>query len=222
VGITEDLLRTSPHRFEWTDKCQKAFEAMKLRLMSGPILALQIDSGTYIGMFDADASDFGLGAIWSHEQFGTERVIACSSQTLSKAEQRYETTRKELLAIVSELKQSRQYLVSASSLSILINDHATLSRLCKTPESTPQLARWLTYIQEFDYTVLHRPDRKHSNVDGLSKGGFRIESDEEDTPDCSAEPTNSSIQTFKLFKSAFAYVVVRCVTLLRHMLMLGR
>jgi len=33
----------------------------------------------------------------------------------------------------------------------------------------PHLARWLTFIEEFDYEVVHRDGRKHSNADGLSR-----------------------------------------------------
>jgi len=33
----------------------------------------------------------------------------------------------------------------------------------------PQLARWLTFIEEFDYEVVHRTGRSHANADGLSR-----------------------------------------------------
>ena len=33
----------------------------------------------------------------------------------------------------------------------------------------PQLARWLTFIEQFDYEVVHRPGTKHGNADGLSR-----------------------------------------------------
>jgi len=99
---------------------------LKLRLMSGPILALPIDEGTYI--LDAYLSAFGLGAILSQTQFGTKRVIADSSRTLSRAEQQYEITEKELLAIVNGLKQFRQYLVGREF--VIRTDHAALSWLC--------------------------------------------------------------------------------------------
>jgi len=33
----------------------------------------------------------------------------------------------------------------------------------------PQLARWLTFIEQFDYTVVHRTGEKHRNVDSLSR-----------------------------------------------------
>ena len=33
----------------------------------------------------------------------------------------------------------------------------------------PQLARWLTFIEQFDYEVVHRQGTKHGNADGLSR-----------------------------------------------------
>jgi len=49
--------------FCWTAECQEAFDELKRRLTSEPILALPTDDGTYV--LDTDASDFGLGAILS-------------------------------------------------------------------------------------------------------------------------------------------------------------
>jgi len=33
----------------------------------------------------------------------------------------------------------------------------------------PQLARWLTFIEEFDYEIVHRDGKRHSNCNGLSR-----------------------------------------------------
>ena len=86
---------------------------------------------------------------------------------MSKPELRCDTTPKELLAIVNGLKQFRQYLTGRHF--IIRTDHAALSSLRRTLEPMPQLARWLTFIEEFDYEVVHRDGRKHSNADGLSR-----------------------------------------------------
>jgi len=129
-------------KYEWTPDSQRAFEVVKLRLMTEPILALPSDKGTFI--LDCDATNYGLGAILSQEQTGIEKVIAYSSRTISKPERRYETTRKELLATVNGLKHFRQYLTGRHF--IICIDHAALSWLRRTPEPMPQLARWLTFI----------------------------------------------------------------------------
>ena len=83
------------------------------------------DNGTYV--LDTDASDFGLGAILSQRQDDQEKVIAYASITLGKPEQKYETTRKELLPIVAGLKQFRQYLLGRHF--VIRTDHAALTWL---------------------------------------------------------------------------------------------
>ena len=151
--------------WEWTDECEEVFEGLKAELISKPILALPTDDGTCV--FDSDASDFGLGAVLSQTQNGEERVIAFASRTLSKPELKYEVTRKELLAVVFGLKQFRQYLLGRHI--ILRTDNAALSWLRRTPEPMPQLARWLTLIEQYDYEVQHREGKRHGNADGLSR-----------------------------------------------------
>ena len=151
--------------FVWTKECQEAFDELKRRLVTGPVLALPTNEGLYV--LDKDASDFGLGAVLSQQQPEGERVIAYASRTMSKAEQKYETTRKELLAVVNGLKRFRQYLFGRHF--VIRVDHAALSWLRRTAEPMPQLARWLTFIEQFDYEVVHRPGAKHGNADGLSR-----------------------------------------------------
>jgi len=151
---------------------------------SGAILALSMDTGTYA--LDCDASSYGLGAVLSQEQSGIEKVIAYSSRTMSKPELRYDTTRKELLAIVNGLKQFRQYLTGRHF--IIRTDHAPLSWLRRTPKPLPQLARWLIFVEEFDYEIVHRDTIRRTNADGLSRTADHsqramkaIESDSEST-----------------------------------------
>ena len=151
--------------FVWTSEYQKAFDELKTKLTSGPILALPKDGSLYI--LDTDASDSGLGTVLSQVQDGTERAIAYSSRTMNRSEVKYENTRKELLAVVNDLKQFRQYLLGRHF--VVRTDHAAFSWLRRTPEPMLQLARWLTLIEQYDYEVTHRDRRKHGNAEGLSR-----------------------------------------------------
>jgi hypothetical protein len=36
-------------------------------------------------------------------------------------------------------------------------------------DPTGKLARWSIYLQQYDYTIIHRQGRKHDNVDTLSR-----------------------------------------------------
>ena len=97
----------------------------------------------------------------------TQSRSSAASDVYKRQERNYETTRKELLAIVYGLKQFRQYLTGRHF--VICTDHAALSWLRRTPEPMPQLARWLTFIEGFSYEVVHRDGKKHSNADGLSR-----------------------------------------------------
>ena len=91
----------------WSDDCQEAFDELKARLQSAPVLSYPIPEGDFI--LDTDASGEGIGGVLSQIQDGEERVLAYASRKLSKAERNYCVTRRELLAVVVYHKNFRQY-----------------------------------------------------------------------------------------------------------------
>ena len=151
--------------FIWSEDCQMAFETLKRKLTETPILTLPCDQGMFI--LDTDASNHGNVAVLSQVQGGEERVISYGSRLYSNAEQRYCVTRKELLAVVFFLKYFRQYSLGRHFL--LRTDHAALMWLRRTPEPIGQQSRWLELLEEFDFSVEHRPGNKHTNAHALSQ-----------------------------------------------------
>ena len=97
-----DLIKTGV-KFRWSDACQEAFDTLMQKLITGHVLALPENKGMYL-------LNTGLGAVLSQVQQEGEKVIAYASRTFSESERKYETTRKELLAVVYRLKQFRQYV----------------------------------------------------------------------------------------------------------------
>jgi len=152
-------------KFEWTERRQQAFEQLKQALVSAPVLALPRDEGDWL--VDVDCSDWASGGILQQRQDGEWRVIAYSSRLLSKAEQKYCTTRKELLAIVHALKTWKTYLLGRKLT--LRTDHSALLYLRKSPELIGQQARWLDFLESFDIALQFRPGKSHSNADSLSR-----------------------------------------------------
>ena len=89
--------------FQWTTECQTAFDHLKTCLTSAPILVMVNWSQPFV--IDTDASDTGIGAVLSQvDAEGVEHVVAYASRILTKAEQDYCVTRKELLAVVTFLQ----------------------------------------------------------------------------------------------------------------------
>lgn len=151
--------------FEWTEDCEKAFNELKNRLVEAPILQLPKEDLPFI--LDCDASLTSIGAVLQQVQDGKERVIAYFSQRLSKAEENYCVTRRELLAVVRAITHFRTYLLGRHFT--LRVDHASLQWLCNFKDPDGQWARWLLRLQEYDYTIIHRPGKSHGNADALSR-----------------------------------------------------
>ena len=151
--------------FRWGPEQDRAFNELKQRLISAPILGMPRDEGTYY--LDTDASNLGLGAVLSQEQDGHEVVLAYASRTLTRAEKNYDVTRRELLAVVYGLKTYRQYLLGRKF--VIRTDHSALQSLRRTPEPIGQQARWQSFIEQFTFTITHRPGIRHRNADALSR-----------------------------------------------------
>jgi len=121
-------------KFDWTSECDRAFLRLKYALISSPILAMP--NYTDPLLLDTDACDVSIGAVLSQVQNGVERVIAYASRSLSKPEQNYCVTRKELLAIVCYTKTFRQSLIVRQF--VVRTDHSALQWVRTRPEPIGQ------------------------------------------------------------------------------------
>ena len=152
-------------RFDWSDTCQKAFETLKEKMLTAPVMSLPRDEGEYT--LDTDASGWAIGAVLSQQQDGHERVIAYGSRLYSRAESRYNTTRQELLAVVYFVQYYKQYLLGRHFK--IRTDHAALQWLLRTPESIGQQSRWVEQLSAYDFEIIHRAGGSHQNADAVSR-----------------------------------------------------
>lgn len=159
-----DLTKKSA-KFVWTDRCEQAFQTLRDGLTSELILAYPDPNLEFI--LDTDASSFGISGILSQVQNGEERVIAYGSRTLSRSERNYCTTNRELLAVVTFIKAFRHYLYGQKFT--LRTDHHSLIWLSKFKDPEGMIARWLSRLSEYDFTIVHRKGQLHGNADGLSR-----------------------------------------------------
>ena len=152
--------------FEWTATCQQAFDNLRNCLMTSPVLAYPDYSKRFV--LDTDASDYGIGAVLSQvNDDKSECVVAYASRYLTRQEQRYCVTRRELLAIVEFTQHFRQYLLGRKFT--LRTDHGSLVWIQNFKEPEGQVARWLERLAEYNFKVVHRRGTKHNNADALSR-----------------------------------------------------
>ena len=179
--ITYPLTRLTQKNkpFIWSEECQISFDKMKELLVSAPILGYPQQDGQFI--LDTDGSQFGIGAVLSQVQNGTERVIAYASKSLNKAQQRYCTTFIELLAVVTFIRHFRHYLWGQHF--IVRTDHASLTWLRNFKDPEGMIARWLTVLETYNFTIQHRKGSNHGNADAMSRIPRR-KCKRTDCPDC--------------------------------------
>jgi transposase InsO family protein/predicted aspartyl protease len=152
-------------RFQWSQECDAAFNTLKQRLVTAPILGYPNMDDPFI--LDTDASGFALGSVLSQVRDGKEYVIAYFSKALGKAERNYCVTRRELLAIVESLKHFHHYLYGLKFW--VRTDHGALNWLLRFKNPEGQIARWLEFLATYDMVVSHRPGKQHGNADGMSR-----------------------------------------------------
>nr|GEX28913.1 retrotransposon protein, putative, Ty3-gypsy subclass [Tanacetum cinerariifolium] len=105
-------------KFNLSEKAKVAFQLLKQKLCSAPILALPEGSENFVVYYDASRK--GLGAVLMQR----EKVITYASHQLKINEKNYTTHDLELGAIVFALKMWRHYLYDTKC--VVFNDHKSL------------------------------------------------------------------------------------------------
>ncbi|GJX61031.1 putative reverse transcriptase domain-containing protein [Tanacetum coccineum] len=147
--------------FEWGDKQEAAFQTLKNKLCSAPILALPQGAENFIVY--CDASHKGLGAVLMQN----EKVIAYASRQLKIHEKNYTTHDLELGAVVFALKIWRHYLYGTKCT--VFTDHKSLQHILDQKELNMRQRRWLELLSDYDCEIRYHPGKANVVADALSR-----------------------------------------------------
>ncbi|GJW25646.1 putative reverse transcriptase domain-containing protein, partial [Tanacetum coccineum] len=148
-------------KFEWSDKAEAAFQLIKQKLCSAPILALPEGNEDFIAY--CDASIKGLGAVLMQR----EKVIAYASRQLKIHEKNYTTHDLELGAVVFALKIWRHYLYGTKCT--VFTDHKSLQHILDQKELNMRQRRWLELLSDYDCEIRYHPGKANVVADALSR-----------------------------------------------------
>ena len=151
--------------FKWTEEAQKSFDDLKTCLTTAPVLRCP-DFNLPFKLY-TDACDYGIGAVLAQDAPDGEVVVAYASRLLKSSELKYAVLQKEALGIVWSLKHFYPYLYGRHFT--VITDHRPLKWLKTMNAPNNLFARWISEIQSYNFDVIHRPGRLHSNADTLSR-----------------------------------------------------
>ncbi|KAK3753252.1 hypothetical protein QZH41_004468 [Actinostola sp. cb2023] len=157
-----------PFTQRWNSNCQKAFDTLKEKLTSPPVLGYVDFSKPFV--VETDASNEGLGAVLSQEQDGQRRVIAYASRRLASTERNptnYSSMKLELLALKWAVTEKfRSYLLGSKF--VVYTDNNPLKYL-NTAKLGALEQRWAAQLALFDFTITFRSGKSNANADGLSR-----------------------------------------------------
>lgn len=156
--------------FIWTEEADQAFNTLKSKLISAPILKCPNFNLPF--SIQTDASSFAIGGVLTQSYDDFDHPIAFCSRLLNKHEVNYSTTERELLAVLYALEQFRSY-VEGQKCNI-ITDHASLQWFYKLKNPSGRLARWSIRLSQFDFNIIHRKGKDMVLPDVLSR--IKIES----------------------------------------------
>ncbi|GJV10300.1 reverse transcriptase domain-containing protein, partial [Tanacetum coccineum] len=145
--MTQLLMKDA--KFDFSDDCKKAFNILKEKLTTAPII-ISPDWNVPFELM-CDASDFAVGAVLGQRIDGKFKPIYYASKTLNNAQEHYTTTEKELLAVVFSFDKFRQYLILSKT--VVYTDHSALKYLFSKEDAKPRLIRWVLLLQGFDIEI---------------------------------------------------------------------
>ena len=139
-------------KFDWDDRCEEAFQELKRRLTSTPILIVR-DRGQGYTVY-CDASRTGLGCVLMQ----SGRVVAYGSRQLKNHEQNYPTHDMELEVVVFAMKIWCHYLYGEKFE--VSSDHKSLKYIFTRRDLNMRQRRWMEFLEDYASLCITIPVRQ--------------------------------------------------------------
>ena len=185
--------------FHWDPPQQQAFLTLKNHMCSHPVLRQpDYDKPFFLA---TDASVYGVGAVLSQEgEFNprtkkfAQQPIAYYSATFTPTERNYDIYERELLAVIKALEHWRPHLAATEDPVTVLTDHANLTFWKNPRKVNRQVARWFSFLQDYNLVIKHVPGKLHAGPDMLSRPP-NTDRGEEDNTDVTLIPPEAFIRT---------------------------
>ena len=167
VRTTQQDRRT--FKDKWTPTCTEAFQILKHKLTSAPVLGFPDFELPFI--LEVDSSLDGIGAVLSQKQEGRKVVLAYASRSLKESQQNmknYSSMRPELLGLRWAVTEKfKDYLYG--SRCIVYTDNNPLSHLTTSKAAPVTDMRSIAQLADYNLDIHYKPGRNNQNADVLSR-----------------------------------------------------
>ncbi|GBG82714.1 hypothetical protein CBR_g36242 [Chara braunii] len=166
IAVPLSKLQCEDQPFEFDDNVRTSFLALKAALLSAEVL--RIYDPLLPTRITTDAPDYGIGAVLEQHDGVDWHPIEYFSKKVSVVHSIDDAWKKELLAFVHALKRWRHFLLRGRQFRwVTDNNSLVFYKTQDTVNST--IARWMTFINQFDFFPDHIPGKSNRFVDALSR-----------------------------------------------------
>ena len=152
--------------WEWGEAQQSAFNTLKEKLSSPPVLAYADFSKPFV--LHTDASTEGLGAVLYQVQDGQEKVIAYASRGLRNSERNYPAHKLEFLCLKWSVTEKFHDYLYGNQFEVC-TDNNPLTYVLSSAKLDATGHRWLAALSSFNFTLRYRSGKSNGDADGLSR-----------------------------------------------------
>ena len=152
--------------WEWGEAQQCAFNTLKEKLYSPPVLAYADFSKPFV--LHTDASSEGLGAVLYQVQDGQEKVIAYASRGLRNSEKHYPAHKLEFLFLKWSVTEKFHDYLYGNQFDVFI-DNNPLTYVLSSAMLDATGHKWLAALSNYDFKLTYRSGRSNGDADGLSR-----------------------------------------------------
>ncbi|GKA55019.1 putative reverse transcriptase domain-containing protein [Tanacetum coccineum] len=143
-----------------TKEEDEAFQLLKQKLCSSPILVLPKGTEDFVVYYDASLKGYQAVLMqW-------EKVITYASRQLKVHEENYTTHDLDLGAVVFALRLWRHYLYGTKY--VIFTDHMSLQYILNQKELNMRQRRWIELLSDYDCKIRYHPGKANVVVDALS------------------------------------------------------
>lgn len=154
----------------WNADCDQAFETLKEKLITAPVLAYPDYSKEFV--VTCDACETGIAATLSQVgDDGESRVVAYASRGLRKGESNkanYSSAKLELLAMKWAITEAFRDYLQTKPFTVYTDSNA-LTYLMSKKKLTALEQRWVNAMAFFDFKIKFLPGKKNIPADILSR-----------------------------------------------------
>lgn len=195
AALAEPLTRLTRknHPFEWKEEQDRAFNEIKHRLLTQPVLKVY-NPDAKRSELHTDASSNGIGALFmqADENDQLHPVYAVSRRT-SDTEKHYHSSKLELLAIVWAIERLKIFLINIKF--VVLTDCQALTFLNKNKTKNAQVIRWCNLLSDYDFEIKFKSGQIMKHADALSRAPV--------------DPPESDLDTIMLDKFSILSIVTR-------------